>query len=125
MTTTLSKKFVEEIKDKLKKEKQLLEEELKSFTKKDPEIEGNYKTIFPNYGKSIGDEDENADEVEEYLARLPVEHTLELQLKDVHWALERIRREKYGICAKCNKQITRERLLAFPTARTCIECSNP
>lgn len=124
VTTTLSKKFVEETREKLEKEKRLLEEELESFAKNDPEVEGNYKTIFPDYGKSIGDQDENTDEVEEYLANIPVEHTLELQLKNVNQALERIRRKRYGICATCKKQIPRERLLASPTARTCIECNH-
>jgi len=123
-TESLNKKFLEEMREKLEKEKRLLEEELESFTKKDPEVESNYKTIFPDYGKSIGDQDENTDEVEEYLVSLPVEHTLETQLKDVNRALERIRRGRYGICTKCKKQITNERLLAFPAARTCVGCNN-
>lgn len=117
-----TKNFLEELKNKLEEEKRLLEEELASFAEKDTEIEGNYQTIFPDYGKSVGSQDENMDEVEEYDASINVEHTLELRLQEVNDALKRIKRKGYGMCANCKRPIMKERLLATPTAKTCIKC---
>ena len=45
------------------------------------------------------------------------------QLAEVNAALERIRVEAYGLCEHCGTTITHDRLLARPTARTCITCT--
>ena len=68
--------------------------------------------------------EEKADEVEEYDNLLSVEHSLELKLKDVNGALEKIANETYGKCEKCRKEISEDRLKAMPEARLCIECNN-
>ncbi len=119
----LSKKFLDDLKERLLKEKQELEEELKSFAEEDLNVKGNYKTIFPDYGKSLGSQEENADEVEEYYDSLPVEHTLEARLKEVNDALKRITKKSFGMCENCQKPIAKERLEASLTARTCVECN--
>lgn len=119
----LSKKFLEELRKGLEEEKRELEDELQGFAKKDPALEGNYKTIFPDYGKSLGSQEENMDEVEEYHDTLPVEYTLENRLKEVNDALKRIKGKRFGKCENCKLPIARERLKASPTARICIECN--
>ncbi len=118
----LGKKFLSELKERLEKEKKELEEELASFAKKDPELEGNYKTIFPDYGKTIGSQEENMDEVEEYVSKLPVEKTLEAKLQKVNEALARLKGKGFGTCENCKKAITKERLEVSPTAKICTEC---
>jgi len=39
-------------------------------------------------------------------------------------ALERIADGDYGRCERCNEPISPDRLLARPTARTCITCAS-
>lgn len=45
-------------------------------------------------------------------------------LVDIDAALGRLDDGTYGYCETCGEQIARERLLARPTARTCIECAS-
>jgi len=37
-------------------------------------------------------------------------------------ALRRLYRNEYGICQRCGKKITRDRLLTLPQARLCLSC---
>ena len=46
------------------------------------------------------------------------------RLNAVEQALTRIRNGKYGICAKCGKQIPEERLRAIPYALLCVNCKS-
>ena len=45
------------------------------------------------------------------------------ELLETDAALERIERGSYGRCEKCGGAIGRQRLLALPAARLCIECT--
>jgi len=63
-----------------------------------------------------------ADEVEEYTTRLPLEHSLETKLAAINAALERITKGTYGKCGKCGKDIPIERLEIFPEAGLCVDC---
>ena len=64
-----------------------------------------------------------ADEVEAYGNLLPVEHSLEIRLKNIGDALEKIKKDKYGKCEKCEKKITEERLKISPEAKLCQNCA--
>jgi RNA polymerase-binding transcription factor DksA len=44
-------------------------------------------------------------------------------LADVDAALERVAAGSYGYCERCGQPVARDRLLARPTARTCIGCA--
>lgn len=44
-------------------------------------------------------------------------------LADVDMALVRIADDNYGRCDRCSEPVSRERLLARPSARTCIACA--
>jgi DnaK suppressor protein len=46
------------------------------------------------------------------------------QLGEVADALKRIEDGTYGKCERCQKEIPRKRLEAFPAARYCIECQS-
>ena len=116
----MDEKFLKEIEQKLKKEKEVLEEELKSFAKKNKEIKDDWKTRFPKFD---GEErDTETDEVEEYENLLPIEYSLEVRLRNVNRALEKIKKGIYGKCEKCGKFISQERLKICPEARTCKIC---
>jgi sigma-B regulation protein RsbU (phosphoserine phosphatase) len=46
-------------------------------------------------------------------------------LKDVDSALERMDNGSYGLCEVCHESIDRERLIADPLTRNCLECLTP
>ena len=115
---------LKKIKKELEVKKNLIEQELQRFTKKDEKLKGDWDTKFPKFnGNSRGHTlEEAADEVEEYITNLPIEHSLETRLKDIDSALERIEKGKYGKCEKCLKSIPKERLKVYPEARFCLKC---
>jgi len=116
----VNKKLIEELKTKLEKEKESLEKELKSFATEDKNLKHNWDAKYPN--RENGNMEEEADEVQEYDNLVSLEHNLELKLKDVDLALEKMKNEKYGICEKCGKEIEEERLRAVPEAKMCMKC---
>jgi len=120
----MKKESLESLKKKLEKEKSQIESELKRFAKKDRNLEGDWDTVFPKFNGGVGGQilEEGTDEVEEYSTRLPIEFSLELRLKDINLALDKIKKDKYGICEKCGKKISQSRLTAYPEARTCAKC---
>jgi len=123
----MDKKLLKELKEKLEKEKSQIEEELKKFAKKDEKLKGDWDTRYPKWDGEAGSSslETMADELEEYESLLPVEHVLELKLRDIDSALEKIKKEKYGICEKCGKEIDIERLKTIPEARFCLKCKAP
>ena len=122
----IDKKIVQELKQKLEKEKTDIEKELKTFAKKDKKLKGDWDTRFPRWNgdsSSSSSMETAADEVEEYSTLLPIEHSLELKLKDINAALEKLKNKKYGICEKCKKPISIKRLKIYPEAKTCKKCN--
>ena len=114
-----------ELKSSLEKEHDKVVEELKSVATKDPKMKGDWDAKYPQfesqeYGSRSG-LDEEADEVEEYEARLAAEQSLESRLLEITRALERIQKGTHGICKKCAKEISLERLRANPAAEFCME----
>ncbi len=120
----MDKKTLKKIKEKLEKEKKQIEKELESFAERDKKVEGDWDTRFPkwNEGGSGADMEIAADEVEEYSRLLPLEHILEIRLKNINLALEKVKKGKYGICEKCGKNIPVNRLEVYPEARRCLKC---
>lgn len=117
----MNKTTIETLKEKLEKEKALLEKELESFAVEDKNIKDNWD-VKPIKGEDT-DMEEKADEAQEYDNLLSLEHSLELKLKDVKIALEKITKNTYGICEKCQKTIEENRLMAYPEAKLCIACN--
>lgn len=117
----MNQKLIEELKEKLEKNKTATENELKKFAKKDEKFPGDWDTRFPKIGGSNNLE-EAADEVEEYSTLLPIEYDLEIKLQNTNSALEKIKKGGYGICEKCKKEIPIERLKISPESKLCMEC---
>ena len=115
---TLDAKFLSEAKNRLLEEQKRIQEDLERFAKP-TDAPGEYETTFNNLGT---DEDENASEVEEYADNLALENNLEGQLKDIREALEKISAGTYGYCNNCQEEIGVDRLLAYPAAKTCLNC---
>ncbi|MFC1789428.1 TraR/DksA family transcriptional regulator [Patescibacteria group bacterium] len=121
----MDKKIIKELEQKLKTEKDELEKELSQFAKKDEKTPGDWDTRFPSFDKSETGHtrmETAADEVEEYNTLLPIEYALEKKLKKIDLALEKIKKEIYGSCGNCKKEISLERLRVSPEATTCLDC---
>lgn len=115
------KKFsLKKIKEKLEKEKDSIENSLKSFATKDKKPSGDWDVRFPTFNG--GHLEEAADEVEEYGTLLPIEFSLENRLRDINLALEKLKKGNYGKCEKCQKKIPKERLEIYPEAKICNKC---
>lgn len=104
------------LKERLLEEKKRLEGELSRFADSTGTA-GSYETRIEDMGT---DPDENASEVEEYVDNLGLEQNLESQLRDVTLALEKMDHGTYGVCEVTGDEISRERLEAYPAARTAI-----
>jgi DnaK suppressor protein len=114
-----------EIEEKLKEEKKSVETELKKFAKKDKKLKGDWDTKFPDFdGNTSGSHklELEADEVQEYVTLLPIEHSLEKRLQRINKALEKIKKGRFGKCEKCKKPIAERRLKAHPSAELCTKC---
>lgn len=115
--------MTKEIKEKLIEQKKSLEKQLESFAKKNENIKDDWNTKFPKFNEGANQQSEElADEVEEYATLLPIEHDLELKLRDINLALKKIKNKTYGKCEECKKSISKERLKIYPEARLCKSC---
>lgn len=120
----MNKKDILHFKEKLEKEKKLLEEELATVAKVDPENPEHWDAITGSMEVDSADENEVADKMEELEEHEAIIEQLEPQLKEVRAALARIEAGTYGICEISGKTIEPERLEANPSARTCIAHMN-
>lgn len=120
----MTNKLLKELKQKLEKQKILLEAQLQKFATKDKKLKGDWDTKFPKVDGAVGGQalEDAADQVEEYVNLLPVEHDMELRLQNINSALEKIKKGTYGKCQKCNKKISEERLKIYPEAIKCPNC---
>lgn len=116
----LSADVLKDFKTQLQIKKEQLERSLSQFATKDPHVQGDWDTKYPRTPE--GNLEEAADEVEEYSNKIHIEFSLEVQLKDIDAALERMENKGYGVCEKCNNAISIERLKVSPEARTCSVC---
>jgi RNA polymerase-binding transcription factor DksA len=115
---------INKLKQKLEKEKMSLEKELKSFANKDKKLKDDWDARFPNFNNNSVNLENEAAETEEYATLLPIEHALEVKLKNINLALEKIENNKYGKCEKCNKEIEEKLLEAQPETKLCLKCKN-
>lgn len=118
-TEKLNPESVKQIKNDLWERKKQLEEDLQEFGQREDDNTEEYKAKFPEFGDKP---DENAQEISEYTTNLATEQVLEKNLRDINNALDRIENGTYGTCKYCGRTINEKRLLARPTASTCIEC---
>jgi len=107
------------MKETLETEKVKLETELSKFTKKNPNVDGDFEATYPEYGDKS---DENAQEITQYLTNKPLEMQLEKMLRDVNKALKNMEDGSYGMCKYCDEPIEEKRLEARPTSGACVSC---
>ncbi len=49
-------------------------------------------------------------------------HEAEIKLNRLKYALQKVNRENYGICAECEEEIIFERLMLLPESTHCVAC---
>jgi DnaK suppressor protein len=102
----------------LETEKTTLRQELSRIGKENPQTGDWYAIPEVTDGDADADYSDQADYVEEFESRSAQLGELEIRLKDVVDALEKINNNTYGVCEKSGEPIEIDRLQANPAART-------
>ncbi len=105
----MSKLKLEEIKDRLIAERDLLIQKLKGndLSVDDSETPDPVDLAVRNYSKNV---------------MLAVSENESRQLTLIDEALRRLDDDEYGICQNCEKEVNPKRLAALPSARYCLDC---
>ncbi|MFA6050470.1 MAG: TraR/DksA C4-type zinc finger protein [Candidatus Paceibacterota bacterium] len=111
---------LEHFKTKLLNEKTLLEKELKTVGRINPDNPDDWEAKPQSRDIDQAERNEVADRVEGFETNTAILNTLEIKFNEVKDALERIENGTYGICSVCGKEIEEERLEANPAATTCM-----
>ena len=113
---------IEQLKNNLEKERDLLIRQLGDIAVADPET-GLWRAKDPQMDvmSPLAEPNEAADKLEELDERDEEVAALSMRLTDVEKALEAMGAGTYGSCEVCGKRIEAERLEANAAARTCTE----
>lgn len=106
-------------KDLLLKEAKLLETELASIGRKNPDQKGDWEAVATSLDEDNADEFDVADDLEQFENNKAELNQLEIQLNNVKSALKKIEDGTYGICNVGGEEIEEDRLEANPSAETC------
>ncbi len=74
----------------------------------------------PTTGNHMADD---ATEVSEQAKTFALRRHLEGMLKEIDRAIARAQRGMYGVCERCGRPISEERLKVMPSATLCIDCA--
>ena len=107
------------LKDLLVKESAELEKQLGTLGRKNPDEKGDWETIRKDDEVDEADELDVADGIEKFENDNAQLAQLEIQLRNVKSALERIEQGTFGKCSVCGNDIEEDRLEASPKADTC------
>ena len=119
MDNTLDQKTIKEVEKQLLIRRKQISDDLRDLSRHDYHEADERTAKFPEYGSKP---DENAQEINDYSTDVMTEKVLEKIIEDIDKALDRIKKETYGVCKYCGKPIAKKRLLARPTASSCISC---
>ncbi len=114
----LDKKKIQEIKEKLEKEKEMLLSQLRDIGKLNPET-NEWEAIPEERDSRDSDQNDMADRFEDFESRSVMTKTLESRLNDILSALEGIKKGGFGKCEVCKGEIEADRMEVNPAARTC------
>lgn len=116
----MEQKDIDFFKKKIEDEMALLEKELSSVGRKNPENPNDWEaTMEASPISAVADANESADTIEEYEENTAILKQLEIRFNELKGGLQRIKDGTYGLCEKGNEPIEQERLKANPAARTC------
>ena len=106
-------------KDLLTKECEVLEKELATVGRKNPDNSADWEAVEPKLDVDNAEDGEVAGGIEQYENNIAVLDQLEARLREVKEALTKIEKNTYGTCEVCGKEIEEDRLNANPAAKTC------
>lgn len=110
-----SKTFIKKQQERLEKERQKILKQIEDFKKEDPFTD-------PDHASDNAAVDTD---VREQVGHETIEAQLKdlrIRLREIEYALEKIRNNQYGKCDSCKKTISQARLKLIPEARYCIDC---
>lgn len=106
-------------KKKLLEEKGVLEDELATVARKNPNNPKDWEPVPDAREEIPAARDDTADKIESFEENVAITRQLEARLAEVRDALERIENGNYGRCISCGTAIETDRLNANPAAQTC------
>lgn len=108
---------------KLKKQRELLESDMKRLTDELAQLQTSATTGEERReGSPFGKREEEATETLELEKRLNLENRVRQEMAAVEHALDKIGKGTYGLCDNCGQPISAERLEALPQANLCVKC---
>lgn len=110
---------IKKFKDRLEKEKEVLEKELSGVGRINPTNPKDWEPTPADFNTGNADKNEVADKMEEYETRTAIEVELENRFNNIKNALKRIEEGGYGVCKVDGGEIEEDRLEANPAAETC------
>ena len=116
----MNKEQNQNFKDKLEQEIKILEGDLKSVGRINPENPGDWEATPATQDLQQADPNEMGDKFEVYEENTAILKPLEVRYNDVKKALAKIESGNgFGICEVCSAEIELDRLNANPAAATC------
>lgn len=114
----LTAEQLETLREALEAERAILQAGLEEHGTK--ESDGVWDPSSSGLSGEEADTSDAADQIEELVTNVPIEHDLASRMNDVADALKKIEGGTYGICEVSGEEIPFDRLVANPAARTCI-----
>lgn len=111
----------EHFKKRLEEELRLLEDELKTVGRINPDNPKDWEPTPPERDVSEADPSDRADNIDGYEENTAILKELEIRYNNVKKALKKIEEGTYGVCEVSSEPIEIERLEANPAARTSIK----
>jgi RNA polymerase-binding transcription factor DksA len=111
----------EHYKKLLERELKLLDADLKTVGRVNPDNPKDWEATPPETNPMIAEPEELAEKIEEYEENTAVLKELEIKYNEVKAALARTYDGTFGYCIVCKKEIEDDRLEANPAAKTCKE----
>jgi DnaK suppressor protein len=106
----LTKTEIEHYKQALEAERSKLLPELKK------------KSTPEDFGSDTDHLDEEADETEEFVNDLSIAQSVRERIDEIDTALNRVETGTYGICVRCNREISKVVLDLIPESALCENC---
>ncbi len=114
----LSAEQLQTLREVLEAERTTLQTDLSEHGAKEPD--GIWDPSSSGLVGEEADTSDAADQIEELVTNVPIEHDLASRMHDVGDALEKMEQGTYGICEVSGEEIPFDRLTANPAAHTCI-----
>ena len=106
-------------KEKLEKEQERLLSELKTVGRINPDNPNDWEPVPTKTDDRQTDPNDMADDIEGYEGNTAILKQLEIELNEVKDAYSKIEKGTYGVCEVSGEPIEKERLEAYPAAKTC------